>query len=229
VEAPVVEGASTLPDPLSGPRALVVAGFLVPTGSRDSAAVAMAKTARKYAIGGSGNVVTFEVGDPDNADIADTLERLDLDRTTEALRAAMGREAPAAQRDDDDDAPVEPLAGSHAYSGFAVDDVPAARAFYADVLGLDVSEQNGMLTLHPSSHGPTLIYPKPDHVPATFTVLNFPVADIRATVDALSARGVEFLRYDGMEQDERGIMTGQGPLIAWFLDPAGNVLSVLES
>jgi catechol 2,3-dioxygenase-like lactoylglutathione lyase family enzyme len=120
------------------------------------------------------------------------------------------------------------LAGSAAFSGFAVDDTDRARAFYADVLGLRVETANGMLTLHLGSGARVLVYPKPDHVPATFTVLNFPVADIEAAVDELTARGVEFLRYQNPPTDERGIMRAGGPLIAWFADPAGNVLSVLQ-
>ena len=116
-----------------------------------------------------------------------------------------------------------------AFSGFSVDDVGRARTFYADVLGLEVGEQNGMLTLHLAGGGTVLVYPKGDrHEPASFTVLNFPVADVESAVDALTARGVEMLRYPGMEHDERGIMRAGGPLIAWFADPAGNVLAVLE-
>ncbi|WP_111768776.1 VOC family protein [Nakamurella deserti] len=117
-----------------------------------------------------------------------------------------------------------------AFSGFSVDDTDTARTFYTEVLGLDVAEEHGMLTLHLGGGGTVLVYPKGEaHRPATFTVLNFPVADVEAAVDALTARGVEILRYPGMEHDERGIMRGGGPLIAWFSDPAGNVLSVLES
>ena len=114
-----------------------------------------------------------------------------------------------------------------AFSGFSVDDIPAAKAFYGDVLGLRVSEANGMLTLDIEGDRPTLIYPKPGHQPATFTILNFPVDDIEATVDELVSRGVRFERYDGL--DERGINRHGGPLIAWFTDPAGNILSVLEA
>jgi catechol 2,3-dioxygenase-like lactoylglutathione lyase family enzyme len=122
------------------------------------------------------------------------------------------------------------LRDSHAFSGFSVDDVAAARTFYGETLGLDVSEENGMLTLALASGGRVLVYPKPDHTPATFTVLNFPVPDIEAAVDGLAGRGVRFERYEGteIETDERGIFRGGGPLIAWFTDPAGNVLSVLE-
>ncbi|HVL25082.1 MAG TPA: VOC family protein [Thermomicrobiales bacterium] len=116
-----------------------------------------------------------------------------------------------------------------AFSGFSVDDVPEAKAFYADVLGLNVSEEFGMLTLHIAGDRDILVYPKgEDHVPATYTILNFPVDDIDAAVDALTARGVRFVRYDGMEQDAKGIGRGGGPPIAWFTDPAGNVLSVLQ-
>ncbi|MBE1535202.1 VOC family protein [Actinomadura algeriensis] len=114
-----------------------------------------------------------------------------------------------------------------AFSGFSVDDVPAARAFYGEVLGLDVSEENGMLTLHIAGDRDTLVYPKGDHEPATFTILNFPVDDIEAAVDELAARGVAFEHYDGYT-DEKGIMRKMGPLIAWFKDPAGNTLSVLQ-
>ena len=116
-----------------------------------------------------------------------------------------------------------------AFSGFSVNDLAAAKEFYANTLGLEVSESNGMLNLHLGGGGTVLIYPKPHHQPATYTVLNFPVADIEATVDALADRGVRFERYEGMAIDERGIFRGGGPLIAWFTDPAGNVLSVLES
>jgi catechol 2,3-dioxygenase-like lactoylglutathione lyase family enzyme len=116
-----------------------------------------------------------------------------------------------------------------AFSGFAVGDLEAARAFYSDVLGIEVTEEHGLLTLHlAGGERPTLVYPKPDHAPAGYTILNFPVDDIEAAVDALTERGVQFERYDGMPQDERGIMREGGPLIAWFTDPAGNVLSVLQ-
>ncbi|HEY3632116.1 MAG TPA: VOC family protein [Jatrophihabitantaceae bacterium] len=120
------------------------------------------------------------------------------------------------------------LENSKAFSGFAVDDVPAATKFYGETLGLKVSEQNGTLTLHLAGDRDTFVYPKPDHVPATYTILNFPVDDIDAAVDDLTARGVTFLRYDGFGQDDKGIMRGNGPDIAWFTDPAGNVLSVLN-
>jgi predicted enzyme related to lactoylglutathione lyase len=117
-----------------------------------------------------------------------------------------------------------------AFSGFSVDDVPAAKKFYGETLGLKVSEQDGLLFLHIAGDRDTLVYPKPDHKPATFTILNFPVDDIEAAVDALAERGVEFEHYTGteIEPDEKGIFRGGGPLIAWFKDPAGNVLSVLQ-
>jgi catechol 2,3-dioxygenase-like lactoylglutathione lyase family enzyme len=115
-----------------------------------------------------------------------------------------------------------------AFSGFSVDDIAAAQRFYGETLGLEVSEANGMLTLHIAGGGDILVYPKPDHTPATFTILNFPVADIDAAVDELTKRGVSFQRYEGSEQDDRGIYRGFGPPIAWFTDPAGNILSVLE-
>jgi predicted enzyme related to lactoylglutathione lyase len=121
------------------------------------------------------------------------------------------------------------LAAAPAFSGFSVDDLAAAREFYAGVLGIDVSEANGLLTLHLPGGREVLVYPKPDHTPATFTILNFPVPDIDAAVADLSARGVRFERYDGFAQDVRGIQRDpNGPPIAWFTDPAGNVLAVLE-
>jgi predicted enzyme related to lactoylglutathione lyase len=118
------------------------------------------------------------------------------------------------------------LTQSKAFSGFSADDIPAVKAFYADKLGLNVSEANGLLTLHLAGDRDTIIYPKADHVPAEFTVLNFPVDDIEAAVDALVERGVEFEHYEWV--DERGINRRGGPLIAWFKDPAGNILSVLQ-
>ncbi len=116
-----------------------------------------------------------------------------------------------------------------AYSGFSVDDIPRAKQFYAETLGLDVSEAHGMLTLNIDGSNGVLVYPKGDaHTPASFTILNFPVDDIDAAVDELARRGVEFLRYPGMEADEKGVHRNDGPPIAWFTDPAGNVLSVLQ-
>ncbi len=118
---------------------------------------------------------------------------------------------------------------SKAFAGFSVDDLAAAKAFYADTLGVDLEEINGMLNLHLGGGGVVLIYPKPNHAPATFTVLNFPVDDVERAVDELTAKGVEFEHYKGeMSTDEKGIMRGQGPLIAWFKDPAGNVVSVIQ-
>jgi catechol 2,3-dioxygenase-like lactoylglutathione lyase family enzyme len=124
------------------------------------------------------------------------------------------------------------LRDSKAFSGFSVDDLQKAKAFYGETLGLQVSEENGLLTLHLSGDTNVLVYPKDNHVPATYTVLNFPVDDIDKTVDDLVARGVTFQRYEGFGQDERGIAhgfgAGQGPDMAWFTDPAGNILSVLH-
>jgi catechol 2,3-dioxygenase-like lactoylglutathione lyase family enzyme len=117
---------------------------------------------------------------------------------------------------------------TRAFSGFSVDDIPKAKRFYSETLGLRVSEEHGMLQLHIAGDRDTLIYPKEDHMPATYTILNFPVDDIDTTVDQLAARGVRFERYDGADQDEKGIFRGEGPPIAWFKDPAGNVLSVLQ-
>jgi len=122
------------------------------------------------------------------------------------------------------------LKDSAAFSGFSVDDIDTAQGFYADTLGLDVTRDDamgGMLTLHLAGGASVLVYGKQDHSPATFTILNFPVVDVRASVDALAARGVEMLRYDGIDQDDKGVARGAGPDIAWFNDPAGNVLSVL--
>lgn len=121
------------------------------------------------------------------------------------------------------------LGNTKAFSGFAVPDVEKARRFYADVLGLKTSVEHGMLTLYLAGDRPTLVYPKPDHTPATYTILNFPVDDIDKAVDELSARGVRFERYEGFQQDAKGIARGEGPLIAWFKDPAGNILAVLQS
>lgn len=114
-----------------------------------------------------------------------------------------------------------------AFSGFSVDDIPTAQEFYSEVLGLEVTEEYGMLTLHIAGGWEILIYPKgDDHVPATYTILNFPVDDIDAAVDELVGRGVEFEKYEMV--DEKGIARGEGPPIAWFKDPAGNILSVLQ-
>jgi predicted enzyme related to lactoylglutathione lyase len=120
------------------------------------------------------------------------------------------------------------LKDSHAYAGFSANDINVAKEFYSTTLGLDVSEENGMLTLDLAGGARVLIYPKDNHQAATYTVLNFPVDDIDATVDELTSRGVAFERYEGMNQDARGVMRDFGPPIAWFTDPAGNILSVVE-
>ena len=120
------------------------------------------------------------------------------------------------------------LGESKAFSGFAVDDIETARGFYGDVLGLTVTEDNGMLTLQLAGDRPTLIYPKDDHEPATYTILNFPVDDIDAAAERLMERGVAFEIYEGSPQDEKGIMREYGPPIAWFRDPAGNILSIIQ-
>jgi predicted enzyme related to lactoylglutathione lyase len=119
------------------------------------------------------------------------------------------------------------LANTKAFSGFAVDDMSKAREFYGETLGLKTSEENGLLTLHLAGDRPTLVYEKPDHAPANYTILNFPVDDIDEAVDQLAERGVRFERYDGIDQDEKGVSRGMGPDIAWFKDPAGNILAVL--
>ena len=118
-----------------------------------------------------------------------------------------------------------------AFSGFAVNDLQKARAFYSETLGLDVSDAPmGTLQLKIAGGATILIYPKPNHEPATFTLLNFPVKDVEATVDELTKRGVHFEQYGGeIKTDEKGIhRDDRGPTIAWFRDPAGNILSVLE-
>ena len=122
------------------------------------------------------------------------------------------------------------LKDSKAFSTFAVKDTESARQFYGKTLGLDVrdSTEGGLLELHLGGEAPVVIYPKPDHVPANFTILNFRVADVPAAVDALIAAGVKMERYPGLEQDAKGIARGMGPMIAWFLDPAGNIVSVLS-
>lgn len=120
------------------------------------------------------------------------------------------------------------FADTRAFSGFAVDDIEKARSFYEGTLGVRVSQENGLLTLHLAGDRDTIVYPKPDFVPATYTILNFPVDDIDEAVTALEQRGVRFERYDGFDQDERGILREEGPPIAWFRDPAGNILSVLQ-
>ncbi len=123
------------------------------------------------------------------------------------------------------------LGKSKAFSGFAVPDIEKAKKFYGETLGLKVSEDHGLLTLHLAGSNNVLIYPKPNHVPATFTVLNFTVDDVDLAVDELKKRGVRFELYDlpDLKTDEKGIMRGKGPTIAWFKDPARNILSVLEA
>ncbi|WP_028050559.1 VOC family protein [Cellulomonas sp. URHD0024] len=121
---------------------------------------------------------------------------------------------------------------SDAFSGFSTDDIPAAQAFYSEKLGLDVSEANGILTLHLAGDKRVVIYPKgPAHTPATYTVLNFPVQDVAGTVAELRGRGVEFERYTGtpVETDDDFVFRGGGPLIAWFTDPGGNILSIIAA
>lgn len=116
-----------------------------------------------------------------------------------------------------------------AFSGFSVDDIPAAKQFYSETLGIRVTEDNGLLFLHLAGDRDVLVYPKGEsHQAATYTILNFPVPDIEAAVDQLTAKGVSFLRYEGFEQDDKGIARAGGPPIAWFTDPAGNVLSVIQ-
>lgn len=120
---------------------------------------------------------------------------------------------------------------SKTFSSFAVDDVGKTREFYGETLGLKTTvfdEENGVLSLELAAGRGIMVYLKPDFTPATYTVLNFPVDDIEAAVDELSGKGVSFERYDGFDQDEKGIDRGPGPKIAWFKDPAGNILSVLE-
>ena len=122
------------------------------------------------------------------------------------------------------------LEKSKAFSGFSVSDTKKAKEFYSRTLGLEVSESNGLLKLHLAGGNEVLIYPKPNHTPASFTILNFPVDNVDKTVDELTQRGVRFETYNEpqLKTDNRGIFRGGGPVIAWFKDPAGNILSVLE-
>ena len=123
------------------------------------------------------------------------------------------------------------FADTKAYSGFAVDDLEQAKKFYGETLGLRVSildEDAGLMQLELAGDRNTLVYRQEGTTPASYTILNFPVDDLEAAVDELASRGVSFERYDGFDQDEKGIMRGQGPDIAWFRDPAGNILSVLK-
>lgn len=119
------------------------------------------------------------------------------------------------------------LGDSNAFSSFSVDDLAAAKRFYGDTLGLKIDEQPEGLGLQLPTGGRVFLYPKEDHVPATFTVLNFPVDDIEKAVDELAGAGVTFERYP--DTDAKGINRGMGPNIAWFKDPAGNFLSVLAN
>ncbi len=123
------------------------------------------------------------------------------------------------------------LTHGDAFSGFSVNDINAAQAFYGQTLGLPVKTSGGGILEIELGAGHVIAYPKENHVPATFTILNFPVRDIDKAVDELEAAGVSLTRYDGMPQDARGIVRGndQGPSIAWFTDPAGNILSVIET
>jgi catechol 2,3-dioxygenase-like lactoylglutathione lyase family enzyme len=120
------------------------------------------------------------------------------------------------------------FADTKAYSGIAVNDLPKAREFYGETLGLRTSEEYGLLWLHLAGGRDTLVYEQRDATHASFTILNFEVDDIDEAVDALAARGVRFERYEGFEQDDKGVFREDGPYIAWFKDPSGNVLSVLQ-
>jgi predicted enzyme related to lactoylglutathione lyase len=121
------------------------------------------------------------------------------------------------------------FADTKAFSSFAVDDLQTAKQFYGDTLGLEVTEEEmGVLTLHLAGDRATMIYPKPDFTPATYTILNFLVDEVEKAVDGLAAQGVEFEQYEGFDQDEKGIHRGEGPRIAWFKDPAGNILAVIQ-
>ena len=124
------------------------------------------------------------------------------------------------------------LKNSKAFSSFSADDLEKAKEFYQNTLGLEVNEgAMGVLELHIGGSNPIIIYPKPNHEPASFTVLNFVVDSVDQTVDELTKKGVRFEHYDyeGLKTDEKGIMRGEGPVIAWFKDPAGNILSILET
>ena len=122
------------------------------------------------------------------------------------------------------------LRSEQAFSSFSVNDIPKARAFYERTLGLEVAEKPEGLEVHEPGGGNVFIYPKPNHKPASFTVLNFVVKDIEAAVDELTKQGVRFEKYEGdIKTDEKGIHRNGGPTIAWFKDPAGNILSVLQT
>ena len=145
------------------------------------------------------------------------------------IQLKQGHEATDAT---DGAAASSPIASGTPFNGFSVDDIAAARAFYAGVLGLGVVEVHGMLEIDLGDGHHVLAYPKGDHTPAAYTMLNLPVDDIDAAVDALAARGVSIIRYDGAPQDDKGVVrgleSGMGPDIAWFADPAGNIISVLQ-
>jgi predicted enzyme related to lactoylglutathione lyase len=123
------------------------------------------------------------------------------------------------------------FANTKATNSFAVDDIGKARQFYEEALGLGttvLSEEFGVMSIQLAGGRDTLVYAKPDFTPATYTVLNFEVDDVDAAVDELAGRGVGFERYEGFEQDEKGIARGPGPMIAWFKDPAGNIMAVMQ-
>ena len=120
------------------------------------------------------------------------------------------------------------FADTKAYSGLAVDDMDMAREFYGETLEVRTSEEHGLMWLHLAGGRDTLVYQSSDATPASFTILNFEVEDIDEAVAALAARGVRFERYDGVEQDDNGVFRGEGPYLAWFKDPSGNLLSVLQ-
>ncbi len=120
------------------------------------------------------------------------------------------------------------FANTKAYSGLAVKDLDEAREFYGETLGLATSEEYGLMWLHLAGGRDTLVYQQPDATPASFTILNFEVDDIDEAVDTLAARGVRFERYDGVVQDDDAVFREEGPFIAWFKDPSGNVLSILQ-
>jgi len=121
------------------------------------------------------------------------------------------------------------LQKSKAFSGFSVDDIKKAKEFYQDTLGVTVKDNPmGLIELYLEGSTPILVYPKPNHTPATFTILNFPVPDIEKTVTKLKERGIVFEQYKELNTDENGIAHNEGPLIAWFKDPAGNILSIIQ-
>jgi predicted enzyme related to lactoylglutathione lyase len=122
------------------------------------------------------------------------------------------------------------FANTEAFSSFAVDDLAKARQFYSETLGLQVSDvqMEGLIALNVSGSRDIMVYEKPDHIPAVFTILNFPVEDVEKAVDDLTARGVRFERYEDFNMDEKNIARGEGPAIAWFTDPAGNILAVMQ-